>query len=112
MNAKSQDKLALIVGANIASRRKRKKITQRDLAIRIGIRCSSMCRIESGGNTPHIGRLQAIAECLGCSVADLFRCPEDHSCTIVDDIVSRVGNLQKEVASLVAELRRLNRIMK
>ncbi|QCC85872.1 XRE family transcriptional regulator [Desulfovibrio desulfuricans] len=111
MNAKSQDKLALIVGANIASRRKRKKITQRDLAARLGITSGSLCRIESGGNTPHVGRLQAIAECLDCSVADLFRCPEDPSCTIVDDIVSRVGSLQKEVGSLVAELRRLNRII-
>lgn len=112
MNAEFQDKLALIIGANIASRRKKKNISQRSLAERVNLTYSAMCRIEAGVSSSRVSRLQAIATCLECPVADLFRSPDDPSCSVFDDIACRVSKLQKEAALLVVELRRLNRMIK
>lgn len=65
--------LALLVGGNIAERRKRIGMTQELLAERLNITGASLSRIESGQASPRLSRLEELAEILECQVADLFR---------------------------------------
>ena len=66
-------KLAAIVGANIARRRKAIGLSQDQLAEKLNISGASLSRIESGTAAPRFPRLEELAEILGCHVADLFR---------------------------------------
>lgn len=71
--AREIQRLARIVGAAIASRRKQKGMTQIELAERLRMGADSLSRIEKGVVAPRFPRLEEIAEVLGCGVADLFR---------------------------------------
>lgn len=62
-----------MLAENISYYRKRKKLTQKELANRIGITASAMSRIESGKNTPTAGNLQRIASALGVPIEKLKR---------------------------------------
>ena|ERR1700685_571176 len=57
-------------------REKRDKMSQEQLANRIGSTKSSISRWESGERDITLGALGAIAEALGCEVADLYRHPD------------------------------------
>ena len=65
--------LTEIVGYNILSRRKKRKLTQEALADMVGIGQQSLSRMEKGKIAPRFDRLQRFAEVLGCTVADLFK---------------------------------------
>lgn len=56
----------------IKQKRKQAGISQKELAQRLGVNQASVCLWESGKNSPRVGRLQKIAEILGCTVEDLF----------------------------------------
>lgn len=56
----------------IKQKRKQNGISQKELAQRLGVKQASVCLWESGKNLPRVGRLQKIAEILGCTVEDLF----------------------------------------
>ena len=66
-------KLAVSFGSGIAERRKKRGLTQGQLAGLLGITQDSLSRIESGEMAPKFSRLQDIADALSCTVADLFR---------------------------------------
>lgn len=68
-----KDKLAIAFGSGIAEKRKKRGLTQGQLAGLLGITQDSLCRIESGEIGPKFSRLQAIADALSCTVVDLFR---------------------------------------
>ena len=70
-------KLAQLVGSNIATRRKLKNWTQAQLGEMLGIGTDSICRIERGVMAPRFQRLEDLAHLLDCSVADLFKTPEE-----------------------------------
>ncbi|MCL1894893.1 MAG: helix-turn-helix domain-containing protein [Holophagaceae bacterium] len=65
--------LTEIVGYNILSRRKKRKLTQEALADMVGIGQQSLSRMEKGKIAPRFDRLQRFAEVLCCTVADLFK---------------------------------------
>lgn len=73
MGSRKIHNLSLLVGENIARRRKQLGMTQDDLAERLKISGSAMSRIESGQASPRFSRLEELAEILECQVADLFR---------------------------------------
>jgi len=68
-----KDKLAVAFGSGVAEKRKKKGLTQGQLAGLLGITQDSLSRIESGEIGPKFSRLQEIADALSCSVVDLFR---------------------------------------
>ena len=70
-------RLASIVGQAIVAQRKRKGLTQSELAERLGMGPDSLSRIEKGVVAPRFPRLEAIARALDCPVADLFRMQND-----------------------------------
>lgn len=73
MASRRTTNLSILVGRNIAERRKRIGMSQEKLAEELEISASSLSRIESGQATPRFARLEDLAKILQCEVADLFR---------------------------------------
>lgn len=108
--------LARRVGANIAAHRKLKGWTQAQLGEILGIGTDSLCRIERGTMAPRFQRLEDIAEALGCSVADLFRTPEEileqykridekYSKSIPLDIPATIAKLSEQILFLSKQIK-------
>ncbi len=68
----AQEELAPIIGANVARMRKRHKLTQTQLAEKIGIHLVHLNRIEKGRALPGVEVLYALADVLGTD-ADKLR---------------------------------------
>ena len=104
-------RLASIVGACIASRRKQKGLTQAEFAERLGMGADSLSRIEKGVVAPRFPRLEQIAAYLECTVADLFREPDEGSAELLAAIAEAFKRLpsekQRTVAQIVADLIRV-----
>ena len=80
-------KLSLsLLSDTVISRRKALKMTQADLAGRIGMNRSMLSKLETQDYTPSIDQLQALGECLGFEPTDLFLDAETHP------IVERQGS--------------------
>lgn len=73
MASRKTTNLSILVGRNIAERRKRQGFSQDRLAEALDISASALSRIESGQATPRFERLEELANILQCEVADLFR---------------------------------------
>ena len=103
--------LALVVGENIAERRRRLGLSQTRLAEVLDIGKDALSRMEKGIISPKMGRLRAIADALECSVADLFREPDEDSAERLSAIAEAFKRLpvekQKAVAGIMAELARV-----
>jgi transcriptional regulator with XRE-family HTH domain len=61
------------LGRRVADRRKRARLTQAELAERIGVSTESVSRLERGAVIPSLARLEAVATALGVELPDLFR---------------------------------------
>lgn len=73
MASRKTTNLSILVGRNIAERRKHMGFSQDKLAEALEISASALSRIESGQATPRFERLEELANILQCEVADLFR---------------------------------------
>ena len=111
MKERKDNNLAKLVGSNIAARRKQKNWTQAQLGEKLGIGTDSLCRIERGVMAPRFQRLNDIAHFLDCSVADLFKTPEElfapaQSINVSDsqaiplDIPSQIAKLSEQIILL------------
>ena len=100
--------IAKQLGANIAKKRKKMRLTQAQLAEKLEIGQDALSRMEQGKISPKINRLPALAEELDCSVADLFRSGDDNSEEITAQIVEAISSLsqdkQKELAEVLPSL--------
>jgi transcriptional regulator with XRE-family HTH domain len=65
-------KLAEQFGKEVKARRKARKMTQSELGFAAGMSEVWLRRIESGSGAPSFDAIEALAEALGCNVADLF----------------------------------------
>jgi transcriptional regulator with XRE-family HTH domain len=65
--------MALVVGENIARRRRFLGLTQVQLAERLNIGQDALSRMEKGTISPKIARLRDFAAALRCGPADFFR---------------------------------------
>lgn len=61
-----------ILGNNIASIRKKKKITQQELAITIGIERTSLSQIENNAYNPSAETMKKISDVLNEPLGDIF----------------------------------------
>lgn len=75
MKEKKDRVIAVLLGANIAARRKAQGMPQAVFADRLGITSDSLSRIERGSVVPRLHRIQEIASLLDCTVSDLFKTP-------------------------------------
>jgi len=62
-----------LVGANIAKHRKKKGLTQEQLAQESGITSEYVSRLENQKENPTVNLLERIAKALSIEVIDLFR---------------------------------------
>lgn len=104
MKDSKENKLARLVGSNIAMRRKLKKWTQAQLGEMLGIGTDSVCRIERGVTAPRFQRIEDIAHLLGCSVADLFKTPEEQLQSALCSQNADSADTQLDVSSQIARL--------
>ena len=65
-------KLPKTLGRRIQKRRKQLKLTQEELAFKVGISRAYMGFIEQGKNTPSLEKLQKISRVLKLPLKDLF----------------------------------------
>lgn len=65
-----------LLGKKILEIRKRKKITQNELALLSGISQSFISDLEKGKKTPTIDTLNKLAKGLDCSIVDLIEIEE------------------------------------
>jgi transcriptional regulator with XRE-family HTH domain len=64
--------IGLLLGKNVATRRKALALTQLQLAERLGVETETISRLERGTNLPSLQRLASLSEELETSVADLL----------------------------------------
>lgn len=57
---------------NLKNKRLSKKLTQQELAEKLGVARTSISMWEMGEAMPRAGKLAALAEVLGCTIDDLF----------------------------------------
>jgi len=67
-----EQQLREAIGTRIAQLRAARKVTQEQLAERVGAAPQTIRRIERGKTTPPLGRLLDIATALGVQLLDLF----------------------------------------
>jgi len=98
------NKLAVLVGAGIAARRKKKGMTQAQLAGFLGITQDSLSRMESGIIAPKFSRLSDIADALGCSVVELFKSISPDGQRKSDAITGMIQELPEELQDVLVNL--------
>lgn len=98
--------LAILVGSNIAEKRRRLGLSQKELAERLQITQDAMARMESGKIAPKMSRLQSIADTLQCPVPYLFRFHDDQTeeraASIADMLKGLPADGQEALVELVA----------
>ncbi len=94
MELTDQDhRLAEMVGKAIAKQRVRKKLTQEQLATRLGIGNEAVSRIERGIVVPNVARLLQFAAVFECEVAELLT-----------EVSSRPDDQARKLQSLLSTL--------
>ncbi|WP_369692487.1 helix-turn-helix domain-containing protein [Sandarakinorhabdus limnophila] len=63
---------SVILGANVSSRRKALRVTQEELAYRLGMDFRYLGEIERGQENPSLRVIMALSQTLGCLPADLL----------------------------------------
>lgn len=95
----SPKSITIQLGEKIRSRRKQLGLTQEQLAEMLGVGHQALSRIEQGHMAPKMDRLPAIAQALQCTVADLFRSPDDTHASYASrlaDLLSGLSNQRQE----------------
>ena len=91
-NAKQASTMGLVLGANIAERRKNLGWTQAQLAECIGVDTETVSRFERGSNLPSLQRLEKLADALSVPLYQLIAASspraDDQSFIINEWIVS------------------------
>lgn len=93
--------LGLVLGANIAERRKKLGWTQADLAERIGVDTETVSRFERGSNLPSLHRLEKLADALKIPLYRLVAASSprhDDQSLILDEWMSELTPNDREFA--------------
>ncbi len=89
MSVANQKVLSESVGRAIARQRMRSKLTQEEVAARLGVGNEAVSRIERGIVMPNIARLFEFASIFNCNAADLL----SEASIRPDDQASRISQL-------------------
>lgn len=106
-----EQRLAKIVGETIAAKRKQMGFSQEYLAEQVGVSQESLSRMEKGNIAPKFERLRGFALALRCSVADLFRTPDEgadeRAATIADMLRALPPEGQEAAMRIMVEMIRM-----
>lgn len=92
------------IGAKIASLRRDKKLTQEQLAEKIGVTVQYLGTIERGKANTTLDRLDKIADVLGCSSYDLIL-----NTNPLDDVSANISDNDPEMEKLLLEAHEFQR---
>lgn len=94
------------LGERIRRLRQEKDWTQRDLALRVGIRPTRISKYERGTYQPSLATVKAIADALGTTADHLVggREPATDADARLKSLLSRIGELPAEQRSSIAEI--------
>ena len=109
VSRKNKEPLAIIVGANISAKRKRKGMNQVQLAEQLGIGPDSLSRIESGITAPKFQTLEKIAQVLECPVAELFLYNEEG---VVLDITKNFSDTETAMSEIIILAEKIIKVAK
>lgn len=88
------------IGLNLTSRRRALRITQAELAERLGISTETVARFERGTYLPSLTMVDQLAQVLGCESASLVASP---SAAIAVDFLDRVRSCVEGLDALERE---------
>jgi transcriptional regulator with XRE-family HTH domain len=99
------------IGARICELRRKRGLTQEDLARLSQLTANYVARTEGAYHRAALAKLEAIAEALGVSLADLFTSgPAPRTATVLSSLQNELGALTKDDQRLLLEIaRRLRR---
>lgn len=89
-----------LVGRKIRQLRRQRKLTQVELAEKIGIHQSDLSRMEQGEYKVGLDTLLKILQCFDLSIGDFFD-ENNRANTVLDKFRSLSPNAQKEVESFI-----------
>lgn len=84
-----------ILGHNLRRYRKMSKLTQEEVAQRLGVSLQTVSRWERGAKVPTVEHLEALADLYGVDVADFFIPPMKGSDMYIKRILQKLKLLQK-----------------
>ena len=109
VSRKNKEPLAIIVGANISAKRKRKGMNQVQLSEKLGIGPDSLSRIESGITAPKFQTLEKIAQVLECPVAELFLYNEEG---VVLDLTKNFSDTETAMSEIIILAEKIIKVAK
>lgn len=106
------DKIAILVGKNIASQRKRLGMTQKELSEKLEITENSVTRMEKGIIAPKLARLEDLATHLECSIAYLFDDPAKESkvrTKLLQEYIEKASpQFQEDLLTLILTMQKMH----
>lgn len=97
-----------IVGKNIVLRRKVLGLSQKELALHLGITQDALNRMEKGHIAPKLSRFEDLARYLDCPVTYFFRYTgterQDRSAAIADMLAPLSDELQERIIKILEEI--------
>lgn len=101
-------KLAEIVGQNIAMRRKGLGLSQKELALQLGITQDALNRMEKGHIAPKLSRFEDLARQLNCPVSAFFHSaapgPGDRLAVLAEMLTPLSEDAQESIIRIVGEI--------
>lgn len=101
-------KLAEIVGQNIVMRRKALGLSQKELALHLGITQDALNRMEKGHMAPKLSRFEDLARHLDCPVSSFFRSAgadlQDRTSVLADMLAPLSEESQESIIRIVGEI--------
>lgn len=112
--ARSPTKVDRLVGSRLKDLRKRRGLTQSDLALPLGISFQQLQKYETGVNRISAGMIASAAEILGANVSDFFSdMPEKPAPdTTADDLRRRITKILYRMDDKTALLKALRTLEK
>ena len=102
------------LGRNIVMHREKLGLSQKLLAVKLGITQESLARMEKGVIAPRVARLEDIARELKCTMASLFREGEDvpdrdgeRTAMLMEALHTLPGDIQEDVVRLIVGVARI-----
>lgn len=104
MDYEREKKISKTIGKQIAYKRKMRRLTQEDVADRLGIGHEAVSRLERGTTMPTIGRLAELADVLDCGISDFLPHSSAHSADVAHDIARTLHTLSPQDRAAMLEI--------
>ena len=101
----------VLFGGQLRNARRLARLSQADVAARVGSRQSSVSKVENGTENPTLSTCAEYARAVGCTFSTVLFPPGDVSISggvdpeLVDSVIEMLVSTQEQVAGIIASLR-------